>query len=86
MSTIAPDRLVLNVLGEGDEQLVLLRRELHRLACERDHPRREVDLELANGQPRVPRPGRPAKHCTHARHQLVVDEGPHDVGFLGPQK
>jgi hypothetical protein len=63
------------ILGEGDEELVLLRRELHRLAGQSDDSGGEVDLEVAHGQARVPRPIRAAEDSTHPREQLVVDEG-----------
>src|SRR5919202_2616591 len=61
----------LGILGEGDEQLVLLRRELHRVACERHDPRGEVDLELAHDEALMPRPVRPAQDRAHSGHPLV---------------
>jgi hypothetical protein len=74
----------LGILGERDEELVLLRRELHRLVGQSDDP---VDLEVAHGQARVPRPVRAAEDSTHPREQLVVDEGSADRGFgVGPAR
>jgi hypothetical protein len=64
----------LGILGQRDQQLVLLRRELHRLAPDAYDSRREVDLEIAHGEPRVPRPVRAPQHGAHAREELVVDE------------
>ena len=69
----------LRVLGEGDEQLVLLRRELHGLAGNGDEARGEVDLEVADRKVRVARAGRAAQNGTHAGDELVVDERAHHV-------
>ena len=67
------------ILSEGDEQLVLLRRELHGLAGNGDEARGEVDLEVADRKVRVARAGRAAQNGTHAGDELVVDERAHDV-------
>jgi hypothetical protein len=48
-------------------------------ACHSDHPRGEVDLEVADGEALVSRSDRAAQHGSHPRHELVVHEGPHDV-------
>jgi hypothetical protein len=37
------------ILGQSDEELVLLGRELHRLAGQSDDSGGEVDLEVAHG-------------------------------------
>jgi hypothetical protein len=71
----------LGVLGQRHEQLVLLRREMHRLAADAYDSRREVNLEVAHGQARVPRPVRASQDGTHAGEQLVVDERPTVRGF-----
>jgi hypothetical protein len=39
----------LRILGERSEQLVLLHRELHRLAGDSDDPPRQVDVQVAHG-------------------------------------
>jgi hypothetical protein len=74
----------LGILRKRDEQLVLLRRELHRFARESNDPGGEVYLELSHGEPRVARPVRPAKDGAHARNELVVDERAHDVVVATP--
>jgi hypothetical protein len=76
----------LGILGERDEELVLLGGELHRLAGQSDDPGGEVDLEVAHGQARVPRPVRAAEDSTHPREQLVVDERLHDVVVAAPRE
>jgi hypothetical protein len=43
----------LGVLGQRDEELVLLGGELHGLSGQPDHPRGQVDLEVSDGQARV---------------------------------
>jgi len=63
------------ILGERDEELVLLRQELHGLAGESEDSGGEVDLEVAHAQAGVPGPVRAAEDSTHPREQLVVDEG-----------
>jgi hypothetical protein len=40
-----------------------------------DDPGGDVDLEVAHGQARVPRPVRAAEDSTYPREPLVVDEG-----------
>jgi hypothetical protein len=64
----------LRISGERDEELVLLGGELHRLAGQSDD-RGDVDVEVAHGQARVPRPVRAAEDSTHPREQLVVEKG-----------
>jgi hypothetical protein len=46
----------LRILGERDQQLVLLRRELHRVPRDANDARGEVDVEVPNGQAAVRRP------------------------------
>src|SRR6266508_1795214 len=74
------------ILGERDEELVLLGGELHRLAGQSDDSGGEVDLEVAHRQARVPQPVRAAEDSTHPREQLVVDEGLHDVVVAAPRE
>ena len=69
----------LGILGQGHEQLVLLRGKLHRLAAHGDDPGGEVDLEVTDSEPRVPRAGSPPQDRPHASDQLVVHEGTNDV-------
>ena len=64
----------MRILGEGDEELVLPGGELHVLARHSDNARGEFDLEVADGQPRVPRPGGAPQDGAHAGDELVVDE------------
>jgi hypothetical protein len=46
--------------------------------------RREVDLEVADGQPRVPRPAGAPQDGAHARDELVVDERLHHIVIASP--
>jgi hypothetical protein len=64
----------LGILGERDEELVLLGRELHRLTAHGDDARGQIDLEVAHGEPRMARAVRATQHGPHARDELVVDE------------
>jgi hypothetical protein len=69
----------LRILGERDEQLVLLRRKLHRLTRDPDDARGKVDVELADGQASVCGPRCPPQDRTDARKQLLVHEGLDDI-------
>ena len=69
----------LGILGEGDQEVELLRGELDDDAADADEARGQIDLEVADGQPRVARAGSAAEDRAHARDQLLVDEGPDHV-------
>ena len=64
----------LRILGERDEEIEFLRRELHRDATHADDAGQEVDGEVPDCQTRVLRPRGAAQDGAHAGDELLVHE------------